>query len=136
MFNFIESQINILKDNDTGLEDRVTAYKKANIKLKKIKDIFASTDGVHEDIDETNIDASVSHISQFLRDFDIDNIKLGELKELISIKSSIENCKKLVTNGQITKVFVHEKNGETNEITTKMKEGLFIEQIKDESKLL
>lgn len=133
MFKFIETQINIIKDNEVQLEDRVTAYKKANTKLKKIKGELATCPTTEIQINENNLDEIISNASQTICDMDINTMKIDDLKKLLELKSNIEGCKKFLADGKLTKVFVHDKEGTLNEITEKMKTGLFIKQIKTDA---
>ena len=129
MFKFIETQINIIKDNKIQLEDRVTAYKKAKTKLKKIKEELATCLTTEIQINKNNLDEIIFDASQTICNLDINTMRIDDLKKLLALKSSIERCKKFLADGKLTKVFVHNKEGTLNEITEKMKTGLFIKQI-------
>lgn len=133
MFKFIETQINTIKNNDIQLDDRINAYKKANTKLKKIKEEIETFPTTEIEVNENNLDEVISDVSQTIGDLDINTIRLNDLKKLLALKAKIEGCKKFLSDGKLTKVFVHDKEGSINEITEKIKSGLFIEQIKTSS---
>lgn len=133
MFKFIETQINTIKDNDVQLEDRISAYKKANTKLRKIQEILVSYSTTEIQVNENNLDEIISEISQTISEINFHSMKIDDLKKLLALKSKIEGCKKFLADGKLTKVFVRDKEGVLNEITEKIKSGLFIEQIKDSS---
>ncbi len=130
MFSFLDTQLATLKNNDESLDNKLKAHKKATLKLEKIKSILMNPDAEEIKIDENNLDETLTSITHVLEDIDIDAMKTEDLKKIISIRTKIENCKKFLSEKQIVKVFIHDKEQNIEEITHKMKEGLFIEQIK------
>lgn len=129
MFKFLEKQLKVIKDNDADISSRVTSYNKAKNKLNKIKTILQNVQNSNYVINEKNLDETLQEIDLTLNECNIDAMTTEDLIKIIELKNKIDSCKTFLTTKQLTKICVHNKNGNINDITGKIKEGLFIEQI-------
>lgn len=130
MFKFIDKKIGLIKNNDIPISERLDAYRKAIDKLEKIRTKLKNVPSECDEITENNLDETIENITQSISNIDIDEMKLSDLQNLLELKTMIETCKEFLSSEKMTKIFVHDKEGTTSEITDKMKSGLFIEQIK------
>ena len=129
MFKFIEKQLDVMTDDKRTLEDRLNAHEKVSTKLEKIKTTLEDKYQTCE-ITENNFDNSIREIDKMLSDMDVNSMKMSDLINLMNIREKINGCKKFMSNEKNVKIFVHDKDENKYEITSKIKDGLFIEQIK------
>lgn len=130
MYNFLDKQIATLEDDKATVEEKLNAYEKANNKLTKIMDIITDNYDT-EEITYDNLDETMREMRDKLENIDDENMKTNDLIDMMEIKDKIEKCKKMISKDRIVKIFISKKNGNIEEITEKIKDGLFIEQISE-----
>lgn len=130
MYNFLDKQIATLEDDKATVEEKLNAYEKANNKLTKIMDIITDKYDT-EEITYDNLDETMREMRDKLENIDDENMKTSDLIDMMEIKDKIEKCKKMISKDRIVKIFISKKNGNIEEITEKIKDGLFIEQISE-----
>lgn len=129
MFKFIDKQIEKINDEKQPLSEKLTSFEKAQQKMLKIKDVLLSPSDDLDNVTIDNIDSQIDDITNALETLSTDDMRIEDLKKFMQLGKQIELCKKFISDENMVNIFVVDKNNSSTEITNKIKDGLFIEQI-------